>query len=371
MTSIIVLNNFLNDSRVIKEATTLSTKFKNVHVFAIHEDGLKEKEINDHFSVTRIKLVTKNWSKFKLVQILKYLEFCFKAYRLTRKSENVMVVDLSALPIGYFLKLFNSKIHVVYDSHEYAVNCKPNESKLSMKFNYFYERLFIRKVDKVINVSYSIADKYSELYGIKKPEVILNCPHYKSIESSTILRDKFQIDESKTIFITQGLLMKGRGIEIILDAFKQITDKKNVIIFMGYGPLKDLIIKAADENDNIFYQEAVPHKEIISYTSSADFGISLIENSCLSYYYCLPNKFFEFIMSEIPLLVSNLPDMASIVTKQEIGLVVEEENANALMDTIMKAGMLDKNKLKDNLKNIKKEFCWENQEEKFLNLFSK
>jgi hypothetical protein len=76
-------------------------------------------------------------------------------------------------------------------------------------------------------------------------------------------------------------------------------------------------------------------------------------------------------MSEITLLVSNLPDMASIVTKQEIGLVVEEENANALMDTIMKAGMLDKNKLKDNLKNIKKEFCWENQEEKFLNLFSK
>ena len=64
---LIVLNNFKNDSRVIKEAISLKKAGYNVTVVALWEEGLEEKEIIQNVHVHRIKLRTKNWSKNKII----------------------------------------------------------------------------------------------------------------------------------------------------------------------------------------------------------------------------------------------------------------------------------------------------------------
>jgi len=47
----------------------------------------------------------------------------------------------------------------------------------------------------------------------------------------------------KPIFLYQGGLNNGRGIEILLETFKNIENKNLVIVFMGYGTLEDEIKK--------------------------------------------------------------------------------------------------------------------------------
>ena len=88
----------------------------------------------------------------------------------------------------------------------------------------------------------------------------------------------------------------GRGIENLIDNIKKNVVEDYNFVFMGYGPLEELLKKTSKEIKNIIYVPPVDPSELPIYTSSANFGIALIEDKCLSYRYCLPNKFFEYAM---------------------------------------------------------------------------
>ena len=71
----IVLNNFKNDSRVLKENISLQRAGYDVQVVALHEELLNEFEKVQNIPVHRVKLKSRGWSKQKLVQLIKYFEF--------------------------------------------------------------------------------------------------------------------------------------------------------------------------------------------------------------------------------------------------------------------------------------------------------
>ncbi len=59
----IVLNNFKNDSRVLKENISLQNAGYDVKVVALHEEPLKEFDEVQNILVHRIKLKSRAWSK--------------------------------------------------------------------------------------------------------------------------------------------------------------------------------------------------------------------------------------------------------------------------------------------------------------------
>jgi len=380
----IVLNNFKNDSRVQKENISLQNAGYGVQVVALWEDGVKEKEIVQNIPVHRVKLKSKNWSKNKFVQLIKYFEFLYKVSKKYKNTDILHCNDLNTLPIGVIAKKFyNENIKIVYDAHEYEINDTPNESKYKIKLKYILEKYLIKYADAVITVSESIANEYVKLYNIKKPSLVLNTPPYKEIDKKDIFREKFNIPKETTIFLYQGGLSSGRGIEILLETFKQLNQKPTIntlitnnkytntpiIIFMGYGELEQEIKEIAKEYNNIYFYSAVTPDILLDYTSSADFGISTIEESCLSYRYCLPNKMFEYIMAEVPVIVSNLPEMNKIVESHKVGVVAKENTPQGLKEAIQKAIKLDKEKLKTNIKKLKTIYNWENQEKVLLQTY--
>lgn len=366
----IVLNNFKNDSRVLKENISLQKAGYEVQVVALHEEPLKEHEEVQNIPVHRVKLKSRGWSKHKAIQLLKYFEFIYKIVKQYKKSDIFHCNDLNSLPIGVIIKkFFNRDAKIVYDAHEYEINDVPNQSQKSIKIKYFIEKFFIKYADKVITVSNAIADEYVKLYSIEKPALVLNTPPYKKIEKKDIFRETLGIKEEQTIFLYQGGLSKGRGIEILLEAFKSIDDENAVIVFMGYGPLESLIQSTSKEYKNIYFHQAVSPEVLLDYTSSADFGISTIEDTCLSYRYCLPNKMFEYLMAEIPVIVSNLYEMKRLVEANKIGTVAKENTPNGLKVAIEEAVMLDKEELKTNIQKLKTIYNWEEQEKVLLKLY--
>ena len=82
----IVLNNFKNDSRVLKENISLQNAGYHVKVVALHEEPLKEFEKVQCIPVHRVKLKTRAWSKYPLVQLIKYLEFIYRVIKKYRKT---------------------------------------------------------------------------------------------------------------------------------------------------------------------------------------------------------------------------------------------------------------------------------------------
>jgi glycosyltransferase involved in cell wall biosynthesis len=198
----IVLNNFKNDSRVLKENSTLQKAGYRVQVVALHEEPLKEREDVQSIPVHRVKLRSRNWSKNKFIQLLKYFEFIYRVVKEYKNSNIIHCNDLNTLPIGVIVKkFFNKNTKIIYDAHEYEINDTPNENRYKIKIKYFLERFLIKYADKVITVSDSIANAYVALYNIEKPTLVLNTPFYKNIEKKDIFRETLGIKKEQIIFL--------------------------------------------------------------------------------------------------------------------------------------------------------------------------
>ncbi len=366
----IVFNPFINDSRVLKESVSLGKNDYEVEVIAHLSKGLPNKEQKEYFKIRRFGYLDRTKANGTLAKLKAYLKFAHKTIHYTKHFDYLHCNDLNTLPIGFIVKRFyNKNVKIVYDAHEYETETI-GLSGFKKKMAQFLERKLIKKADAVIVVSNAIAQAYQGLYNIEKPFLILNTPNYQHVKKQNLLRENLNIDKNKKLFLYQGGLSTGRGIEIILETFKNIQGSDNVVVFMGYGELQEEVQKHAQKYDNIYWHKAVSPEVLLNYTSSADYGISLIEDACLSYRYCLPNKMFEYAMAGLPVIVSNLPEMKVITEQYGIGLVMEENTQKGLENAIFKIQTLDPEVLNKNVEKAQHVFNWQEQEKELLRLYS-
>lgn len=370
----ISLNELTNASRVLKQTSSLagSSYFNRIYIAGLHLDSLKKEEIiSEKITLNRFSLSTRKLSKNFFVQIIKYLEYCFRVTLFYRKKniKMVNVHSLGLLPLGLLLKkIYKAKL--VYDAHE--LETETNGSKgFRQKLSKWLEKKLIHKADMTLVVSESIADWYANEYNIARPPVVLNAPNTRELKINNHFREQLGIREDQIILLYQGGLMPGRGVHLILEAFKQRKDDKVVAVFMGYGPLEADIKIAAEQHSNIYFFPAVPPQVVLEYTASADFGISLIENTCLSYYYCMPNKLFEYAMAGLPVLVSNMKDMSELVTRYAMGAVISDFSADGINQAVDNFLAQDLTRMKANAYQAACENAWEVQEQKMLAAYQK
>jgi glycosyltransferase involved in cell wall biosynthesis len=111
---------------------------------------------------------------------------------------------------------------------------------------------------------------------------------------------------------------------------------------------------------------------LFEYTKHADLGISVEENKGLNYFYALPNKLFDYIQAEIPVLVSPFPEMKNIVNTYKIGDCIENHHPQHIAEKIKEMLTNEEQipKWKKNLTFASKELCWELEEKKIFELIS-
>lgn len=369
----ITLTELRNESRLLKEVDSLSGSgvMARIYIAALHGDGLKViDEYTDKMSVHRFALKTRRMKKNLLMQLVKYIEFSFRIFYFYRKcSINcINIHGLALLPLGVCLKrLWNARL--VYDAHELETE-KSGLVGLRKKLSKWLEANLIKHVDLTIVVSESIADWYAREYDIERPVVVLNVPKKRQLSRNNHFRLNLSIRDDQKIILYQGGLMMGRGIDLMLKAMTERIDKRVVAVFMGYGPLEKKIKNITKKYDHIFYYPAVSPEKILEYSASADIGISLIENTCLSYYYCLPNKLFEYAMVGLPVAVSNMKDMAEIVKENNIGAVIDDltpEGINRMIDDLLDMDLMV---LGQNAYLMACRMSWEIQERKMLDAYA-
>ncbi len=372
----LVFNPFTNDSRVEKTSKSLVNNGYHVEVIAHLNKGLKKEEQKDGYTIRRFSYFDRIVIKDKVGKLKAYLKYVKESVQHCKNFDVLHCNDLNTLPIAFIIKKFyNKNIKVVYDAHEYETEID-GLSGIQKRLTKALEKFLIRYADKVITVSDAIANEYTRLYDIPKPALVLNTPPYKKIEKKDLFREKLGIGKDKTIFLYQGGLSSGRGIEILLETFKQLfaqkpktKNQKPIIVFMGYGPLEEVIKKASEKYDNIYFYPAVSPDMLLDYTSSADFGILFYENTCQNHNFCSPNKIFEYLMAEIPVIVSNLYEMKRLVEVNAIGVVAKENTPKGLKGAAKEALGLDQNELQKNIQKVKEIYNWEEQERVLIKLY--
>jgi glycosyltransferase involved in cell wall biosynthesis len=368
----LVLNNFKNDSRVLKETLSISkfNFFKELNIIALHEGNLLEQEeLDKKRKVFRLKLLSRKLPKSILFQILKYIEWAVKIFLMyiNKKVDVVHCHDLNTLPVGVLFKLFKSS-KLIYDAHELETETC-NLKGFRKKMTKILERRLIYFPDKIITVSDSIANWYFENYNCSDISVIKNIPMEKEqlSKSNDWLKDKLNIKKTDILFIYLGGFSKGRGIENLLDIFSKLPIDKHVL-FMGYGVLEPYIKRYESKYFNIHRLDAVPSNKVLEYTSCADVGIYLMENACKNHFYSLPNKVFEYLKSGVPVITSNFPDQRKIVEKYDCGWVLKEEK-NSIVDFINNISIDMISSKKKGVQKFNKENSWDNEAIKLKKIY--
>lgn len=369
----ILFNSFDSDARVMKELSTLATNFKEqVTLIACtsktrpHVETLKE-----NLRVHRISTFAERFLKIRKVGgLARIFEWMVRSLLEIRRLQPTIIHchDLNTLHIGFFYKLIHKSVILIYDAHELETEQEPGFS-IKKGISKILERIFYLRVDHLITVNDSIRENYNHMYGRLPSTVIYNSPPITEISiRSNHLRSSAVIPLNDEIYLYQGGFFIGRGLEIILEAFSELSPGKHVV-FMGSGPLSSLVEVYSKKFPNIHLIPPVSYDDLPFVTSGATAGLLLYENVCRNNFLCSPNKLFEYINSEIPLICSPLKELTDIVNRSRVGILLKENSKEALKQAINDFALFHVDP--EGFKTMKKEFSWERQSEKLVSLYKR
>jgi glycosyltransferase involved in cell wall biosynthesis len=357
-----VTNDIITDQRVRRIALSLLKRKAQVRIIGCCFQ--KNRAIIDEgYRTTRMIMLFKKGPLF-------YTEYNIRLFfwLLFEKADLFVSNDLDTLPAVFLASKIRKKT-LVYDSHEYFTELPELLGRKIVKQIWEnMEALMLPYIKYSYTVSPSIAAEYNKKYNINM-KVIRNLPRKISgtIKSSIILGKNHE-----KIILYQGSLNMGRGLEMAIKAIQYTSNVKLIIIGTGQieNELKQLAI-SLDLEDSVIFTGRISPDELVQYTIQADLGISLEEKLGLNYYYALPNKLFDYIQAGIPVLVSDLPEMSALVNHYKIGLVTHTSDPQklALLFIEMLYDSVKRAYWKTNLDNASQELCWENEEEKLLEIY--
>lgn len=272
--------------------------------------------------------------------------------------------SLACLPVSFLLAKLN-KASLIYEPHELETETARVPRGPVRCIARWTERLLARQAHAVIVVGREIASWYRKELGLKRVLVVMNCPPRADWRQSDLIRQTVKSSPDLPIFLYQGILSEGRGLESTIAAFRHL-EHEAVLVMVGDGSYRERLRAQARGLRNVFILPAVPPVELHRWTSSADFGLSLIEPISRSYEYCLPNKLFEYLMARLPVLVSATTEQSRIVEDFGVGRVCSRIDPADIRSEVRLMIAEGASKYQSALDRARNEYCWENQE-KVLN----
>jgi len=361
--SLSVTNDLVTDNRVHKICTTLSEMG-----FEVTLVGRKLKNslpLERSYRTVRMRLLFTKGPLF-------YAEYNIRLflYLLFRKADIHVANDLDTLLANYLASFFRNR-KLVYDSHEYFTGVPEIINRPFVKACWErIEKWIFPKLKVVYTVNESIAKLYQDQYG-KEIKVIRNVS--KRLDQKTIkTREELGLPQDKNIIILQGAGINiDRGAEEAVQAMQYVDN--SLFLIIGSGDVIEILKEMVTElnlNGKVSFLGKLPFNEMMQYTQVVDLGLTLDKDTNINYRYSLPNKVFDYIQAGIPVLTSNLVELANIVNLYGIGDIVESHEPRVIAKKMTE--MLDgakKEIWKENLKVAAEELCWENESLKLKEIY--
>jgi glycosyltransferase involved in cell wall biosynthesis len=350
---LITFQGLSSDARTLNFASTFLKLGKSICVISLEESiDIKYSFENITIKVDGERAFTRMNSFYKKIKKLKK----------EISADLIFADDFFSLKPANYLASKNSE--VIYDSREiYSEIASLTNSFFRQQLQSFLEKKWIKRIKKVIVTGKADKDYLSQHFKKgKKYFIIPNYPPFKDKIESNFLRDRFNITQGY-IIIYQGMLSEGRGIEKLCKAMKLLPASS--LCLAGDGALKDRIIEFIETNNlqnQIFLTGLVPYEKLHEITCSADLGISFIQPISYSYQLALPNKMFEYAMANIPVLVSDLPQMKAIIEKYNTGIAISPESSSEEIARAINTLLHNKADYSENCKKASQELCWESNE---------
>ena len=289
-----------------------------------------------------------------------YAEYNFRLffYLLFRKADALCAIDLDTILPCLFVSVIKKSIRI-YDAHELFCEMKEvvtrsNIYRLWKKI----EKFSVPKFKNGYTVTSPIAEEFRKMYGVK----------YELVRNMPMLHEFILSTKKEKYILYQGAVNEGRGFETLIPAMKNV-DAKLIICGDGnfMGQAKELVKKNNLDQKIIFKGMILPN-ELKKYTQGAYIGVTLFENTGMSNYYSLGNRFFDYMHAGLPQVCVNYPAYREINDQYKIASLIDDlrpETISIALNNLLTNDVLYE-ELQNNCMKARTVFNWQNEERKLI-----
>ena len=285
--------------------------------------------------------------------------------------------DLINLSMGYLATLLRRpKPKLVYDAHEFEIGRATGgrRGRLGVWWVTHLERFLMRRCAFSIAVNDSIADEMVRVHRLsERPVVVRSTPYLWERDEAAVraARESFCSElgadpDEAFVVMYHGAVVRGRGVEQVIEAASLAPKVSCVVLGDGDASYLDelrALAKGFGVEGRVLFRPAVPREGLEAFVAAADVGMVACQAITRSYYLMLPNKFFENVQAETPIVASDFPETSRLIERYGIGLTCDPSDLGQVVDCIERL-RTDKDlygECKSNLKAAKRELCWERE----------
>ncbi len=257
-----------------------------------------------------------------------YVEYHLRlfCYLLGQHAAAWCACDLdTALPVWLRARLGGQPF--VYDAHELftevpEVVARPAVQRVWRRV----EGFIVPRARLAYTVGPALARVFEQRYG-RPFAVVRNVSRLRTDEVPPALPGPDAAAAPPSGYILyQGALNVGRGLENLLDAMPQVAGR---LVICGEGDLSAALRERAGglgllASGRVEFRGFVLPAALREVTRHAAVGIMLLENTGLSYYYSLANKFFDYLHAGIPQVLIDFPEYRALNEQFDVAELVAD-----------------------------------------------
>lgn len=202
------------------------------------------------------------------------------------------------------------------------------------------EARVMQEASAVITVCDSIAESIAlELGSGRRLDVIRNIPPLSSEESRAYppLKAQCGIPQEQFVLLWQGGTGPTRLIEPIIEALAFAP--RCTLVIRGpslhlFGADYRAIAERVGALSRLVLLDPVPSQDVVVAARGADAGIWTLPRLCRNFTYALPNKIFEYMASELPVLVADYPEARRMIETHNVGLTFDPYDPKSIANAI-------------------------------------
>lgn len=334
-----VTNDLVTDRRVMRHASALREAGCEVTLIGKNELGVKAKRGWIFYAEYNVRL----WWRL-----------------LWTKTDVVWANDTDTLLAASMAARMRRR-RLVMDAHELFPEVPELVGREGVKRVWeLIEKRLMPKCDALLTVCQSIADYYHEKYGVEMAVVRNVC----SLTPSPSRR------EGGGMLLYQGCVNKGRGVDWAIEALEFLPECRLVIA--GGGDLLEEMKRYAQSKpwrDRVAFLGRLKPEELERLTRQASVGLVMLEDLGLSYHFALPNRIGDFVAAGVPMVVSDLPEMARVVRTFGVGEVMEAPTPQALAEAVKR--ILAREWTDKDFTAAREDMDWKKEKKKLIEIIEK
>ncbi len=233
---------------------------------------------------------------------------------------------------GVIYKLLKDKnvkiIYEVSDIHPLLIDTQKkfyNKAVSYMLRN--LEQCLCKKVDLLVVTSEFFYEQY-----YKKMISSTRVYFFPNTPEPTVFKGFSRNNNNKFTVGFIGLIRYAKQLEMLID----LTKKCDIGVFIaGKGIESNRIENYSKGNDNVkIYGEYIYKSEIKKLYESVDCIYSVYDSNFKNVQIALPNKLYESVYTNTPIIVAKGTYLGEIVEKEKIGITIRSDNLKELEDAI-------------------------------------